>query len=149
MELRELATEELPELIDLYKHLHESDSELPAEDEIKLIWNEIESNSSIKYFGVFISGRLVSSCTITVVPNLTRGCKPYALIENVVTHESFRRKGFGKAVLDAALKFAWERGCYKVMLMTGRLDEETFVFYESAGFDRHAKQAFVAKPTGT
>ncbi|MBK6004527.1 hypothetical protein JJB11_00365 [Ramlibacter ginsenosidimutans] len=37
-------------------------------------------------------------------------------------------------------------GCYKVMLQTGRLDEGTFRFYESAGFDRHGKQAFIARP---
>ena len=36
--------------------------------------------------------------------------------------------------------------CYKVMLLTGRKDESTFRFYESAGFDRNAKQAFVATP---
>ena len=36
--------------------------------------------------------------------------------------------------------------CYKVMLLTGRLDAATFRFYENAGFDRHGKQAFVAKP---
>ena len=30
--------------------------------------------------------------------------------------------------------------------MTGRKDEHTLRFYEQAGFDRHGKQAFVAKP---
>lgn len=40
-------------------------------------------------------------------------------------------------------------GQYKVMLLTGRKDEGTFKFYESAGFDRHTKQAFVARPTKT
>jgi hypothetical protein len=32
------------------------------------------------------------------------------------------------------------------MLLTGRLDLETFKFYESVGFKRHTKQAFIAKP---
>jgi hypothetical protein len=43
------------------------------------------------------------------------------------------------------LDFAWSQGCYKVMLMTGRKDEATFRFYESAGFSRDGKQAFIAK----
>ena len=30
--------------------------------------------------------------------------------------------------------------------MTGRKDEATLRFYEGAGFDRHGKQAFVARP---
>jgi len=44
------------------------------------------------------------------------------------------------------LEYAWKKGCYKAMLMTGRLDEGIFNFYESSGFSRHEKQAFVAKP---
>jgi len=36
--------------------------------------------------------------------------------------------------------------CYKVMLLTGRKGEGTLRFYERAGFDRHGKQAFVARP---
>ena len=100
----------------------------------------------LKYFGVVDSGRLVSACNIALIPNLTRSCRAYGVIENVVTHPDCRRRGYGKAVLQAALDFAWSKGCYKVMLMTGRLDEGTFSFYESAGFKRNEKQAFLAKP---
>jgi hypothetical protein len=32
------------------------------------------------------------------------------------------------------------------MLLTGRKDEAIFNFYESAGFNRDEKQAFVARP---
>ena len=82
-----------------------------------------------------------------MIPNLTRGGRPYGVIENVVTQAEHRACGFGKAVLAEALSAAWSQGCYKVMLMTGRKDEATFQFYESAGFDREAKQAFIAKPS--
>jgi GNAT superfamily N-acetyltransferase len=58
-----------------------------------------------------------------------------------------RRQGYAKAVLLEALKDAWAASCYKVMLLTGRKDEATFRFYESVGFDRNGKQAFIAKPT--
>jgi GNAT superfamily N-acetyltransferase len=81
-----------------------------------------------------------------IIPNLTRACKPYGVIENVVTHQEHRQQGLGKAVLAHALQFAWSQTCYKVLLSTGRKDEATLQFYEHAGFDRNAKQAFVAKP---
>ncbi|WP_353888111.1 hypothetical protein [uncultured Acidovorax sp.] len=45
-----------------------------------------------------------------------------------------------------ALAHAWQARCYKVMLMTGRKDEKTLRFYEQSGFERHGKQAFVARP---
>ena len=89
---------------------------------------------------------MVASCTLTVIPNLTRACRPYGVIENVVTHAAHRNQGWGRALLQHALAHAWRERCYKVMLMTGRKDENTLRFYEQAGFDRHGKQAFVAKP---
>ena len=92
-----------------------------------------------------LDAQLLASCSINLVANLTRGCRPFALIENVVTHSEHRGCGYGQALLAYAKAFAWDQGCYKVMLMTGRKDEATFQFYESAGFDRHAKQAFTAK----
>jgi GNAT superfamily N-acetyltransferase len=133
----------LSALLDLYAYLHQKDAPRPDRSEIEQVWDRALANDGIRYFGYFSGKQLVSSCTITVIPNLTRSCRPYALVENVVTHGSFRRRGYGKAVLQEALNFAWSRGCYKVMLMTGRLDEGTFAFYESLGFRRDIKQAFV------
>ena len=89
---------------------------------------------------------LMLACVLCIIPNLTRGLKPYGVIENVVTHADHRRQGYGRLVLEHALQHAWSQNCYKVMLLTGRKSEAVFGFYESVGFDRHAKQAFLAKP---
>ncbi len=148
MEIREVKEMELSKLLDLYSHLHASDDPLPERQVVETIWREISDNSNLKYFGVVINGRLISSCTLSIIPNLTRGCRPYGVIENVVTHIDFRRRGYGKKLIEYALKYAWKRNCYKVMLLTGRTNEETYRLYESVGFDRHAKQAFLAKPQG-
>ncbi len=145
MEIREIKDAELSSLLDLYTQLHESDSPLPEPSIIQATWQEIQRNNNIRYFGAFIDDRLVSTCTISVIPNLTRSCRPYGLIENVVTAKTHRKQGIGKQVLQAALNFAWQRNCYKVMLMTARQDEATLRFYESAGFLRNEKHAFVAK----
>lgn len=145
MEIRKIKDTELPSLMELYTHLHDADSPHPLAPVVEETWNEIQRNKNIRYFGVFMNGTLVSTCTICVIPNLTRSCRPYGLIENVVTARHYRKQGLGKLVLQAALDFAWQQNCYKVMLMTGRLDESTFRFYESAGFLRNEKQAFVAK----
>jgi GNAT superfamily N-acetyltransferase len=146
MEIREIRESELSDLLALYRHLNESDDPLPESKVVEGIWKQIQADPNLMYWGVFLDSKLVSSCTLCVVPNLTRGCRPYGLIENVVTHLDHRRKGYGKAVLRAALNHAWNRNCYKVMLLTGRKDEATYQFYESVGFDRYAKQAFLAKP---
>lgn len=146
MKIRPIQAGELHELLALYAHLHDKDSPLPQAAVIDAVWQELMQSTRNKYFGCYVDGMLISSCTIAVIPNLTRGCRPYGLIENVVTHASHRRMGYGQALLAHTLDFAWSAGCYKVMLMTGRTDAATLQFYESAGFDRHAKQAFIAKP---
>ena len=146
MDIRPLVKDDLSELLAIYKHLHSSDGPLPSPSEIETVWSEIMSNERIQYFGGFLGNELVSSCTLTIIPNLTRSCRPYGLIENVVTHPTKRKHGYGTALLRAALSYAWAEGCYKVMLLTGRKDEATLRFYQSAGFDPNEKQAFLAKP---
>lgn len=145
MNIREITSNELPALLALYRFLHAEDDPLPTPKVVEETWSEAMANPRCRYFGGYEGNKLVSSCTIIVVPNLTRACRPYGLIENVVTHGEHRGKGWGKALLSHALLFAWKQGCYKVMLMTGRKDEATLRFYETAGFDRHGKQAFIAK----
>lgn len=146
MNIRLLESHDLQPLLALYTHLHEHDDQLPPQPAIEAVWSEALANPRIHYFGGFAADNLVTSCTLTVIPNLTRGCRPYGVIENVVTHAVHRGQGWGKAVLTHALGEAWRQRCYKVMLLTGRRDEGTLRFYEQAGFDRQGKQAFVAKP---
>jgi GNAT superfamily N-acetyltransferase len=80
---------------------------------------------------------LTSSCTLVVIPNLTRSGQPYGLIENVVTHSTYRGRGFGKQILQAAVEAAWKADCYKVMLMTGSKRPSTLAFYAAAGFEQN------------
>lgn len=87
------------------------------------------------------NGDLIASVTIVVIANLTRGGRPYALIENVVTRKQYRRRGYASALLHEAVEQARRRGCYKVMLLTGRNDAGTLAFYERAGF-RQSKTGF-------
>ena len=146
METRELKKTELDELLELYSHLHESDDPLPEPSVVEAVWDRIQDFSYFRYFGVFIDANLVSSCALIIVPNLTRGCRSYGVIENVVTHRDYRGQGFGFAVVRQALAFALRENCYKVMLLTGRKSAAVYHFYESLGFDGQAKQAFLAKP---
>ena len=138
--------DELPELLELYRHLHSEDCKPKDERNFSDVWKEICSNEMIFYFGAYCERKLVGSCHLVIVPNLSRGCRPYGMIENVVTHADYRSRGIAKGVLQWALQKAWERDCYKVMLMTGSKQEWVLRFYEKAGFKRNEKTAFLAKP---
>jgi GNAT superfamily N-acetyltransferase len=88
---------------------------------------------------------LAASCTLAVVKNLTRGLRPYGVIENVITRWNMRRCGYGTMALHKAIGIAREKGCYKVMLLTGRKDEGVLSFYENVGFERGKKTGFYMK----
>lgn len=146
MNIRRLHTNDLAALLTIYQHLHATDAPLPSLATVESVWAELISSANFYYYGGFLREELVSSCTLAVIPNLTRGCSPYGLVENVVTHTDHRRNGYARRLLEKTLKDAWSANCYKVMLLTGRKNEATLRFYEGVGFDRHAKQAFVAVP---
>ena len=143
--IREVADEELFALLCLYARLH-PDDEMLALDEAAPLWETLRRDPNQQCWGAYWNGSLAATCILIVVPNLTRGGRPYGLIENVVTHPDYRRRGLGTAVLKHALQAAWERGCYKVMLLTGSKTESTLRFYEKAGFERGVKTSFVARP---
>jgi GNAT superfamily N-acetyltransferase len=143
---RTLIEDDLDALLNLYLHLHPNDAPLPGRAEVERVWRAALTRPGSRYFGGFEGSLLVASCAVTVIPNLTRGCRSYAVIENVVTHRDHRRQGWGRAVMTAAMDFAWSQECYKILLLTGRKDEAVWRFYESLGFDRHDKIGFVATP---
>ena len=144
--VRDLGLPDLDALLGLYRHLHTEDDPLPDRSTVEQIWNDLCASPLHLYLGVESAGELVSTCAATIVPNLTRGARPYAVIENVVTHPDYRRRGLGAAVVTEALRRCWAVGCYKVMLLSGREREDVHAFYEKLGFDKHAKQGFLARP---
>ena len=139
--LRPARLADLPGIQALYLHLNAED---PPADPAKAgpAWESLLHSGLTTVLVAETGGELVASCTLVVIPNISRGARPYALIENVVTHAGHRRKGLGHAVLAAALDRAWEAGCYKVMLATGSTEEGTLRFYEGAGFERGGKTFF-------
>jgi len=96
----------------------------------------------LHYFVAKVDGLVVATCNLTVVPNLTYNLQPYAVIENVVTHANYRRRGLGRLLMETAVSTAWDLGCYKVMLMSGAGRSEAHRFYESMGFDGDSKKGF-------
>ncbi|MCM3633544.1 GNAT family N-acetyltransferase [Paenibacillus camelliae] len=142
--VRVIKPNELDQLLALYKHLNPDDPELNI-SEIHNHWNEIISDPLMKIIVVECDGKIVSSCVLVLVRNLTRGARSYGLIENVVTHSDYRKQGYGRLVLQKSIELAQEHNCYKVMLMTSSRMEGTNRFYEECGFEKGDKTAFIKK----
>ncbi len=135
MNIRFAGRDDIPQVLALYRHLDADDKVTAAEDAVAN-WERLQLYPGSGIVAGCLGDIMVATCTLIVIPNLTRCGAPYALIENVVTHAEHRSRGYGKAVLKAAAEAAWAAGCYKVMLMTGSRRPETLKFYEDAGFEQ-------------
>ena len=140
--IREAAREDLDQILELYLYLHET--EVPEKDEHMLkTWEKIISDPDHHLIVLEVDGRIVSSCVCVIIPNLTRYARPYAFIENVVTHEKWRGRGFASQCLAYAKELAIRENCYKMMLLTGSKDPATHRFYEFAGYNGSDKTAYI------
>jgi ribosomal protein S18 acetylase RimI-like enzyme len=131
---------DLPAILSLYAQLSPGDI-LPDAQAAEATWSRILGSDMMSVHVADDAGAVVATCVLIVVPNLTRNQRPFALIENVVSDGAVRGRGFGKAVVRAAVAHAFAMDCYKVMLMTGRSDPSVLGFYEACGFQR-GKTAF-------
>ncbi len=143
--VRLIKEDELNSLLSLYEYLNFDDPVLEINNDLKKHWKDILSNPDYFYLVREEEGMLVSTCNLTIIKNLTRQARPYGLIENVVTHPNYRKKGYGTAVLKKAVQIAREHDCYKVMLLTSQKDDATLNFYKNAGFSRGEKTGFIKR----
>ncbi|MBQ7956167.1 MAG: GNAT family N-acetyltransferase [Lachnospiraceae bacterium] len=140
--IREANKDDLNNLLHLYLHLHEK--ELPQYSQHLIeTWDTILNDKNHHIVLNIVDGILVSSCVCVIIPNLTRGIRPYAFIENVVTHEKYRGKGYATECLNYAREIAKENNCYKMMLLTGSQKQNTLDFYSRAGYNNTDKTAFI------
>ena len=140
--VREAYEQDLQDILHLYLHLHED--HIPEDSEhLRMTWTQILHDSNHHLIVNEIEGKIVSSCVCVIIPNLTRGVRPYAFIENVVTDSACRGKGYATECLNYAKQIAQAQGCYKMMLLTGSKSEKTLDFYRRAGYNSADKTAFI------
>ena len=140
--IRETRKEDLSQLLELYLYLHED--RIPEQSEhLDAIWNRIIEDPNHHLIVNEIDGKIISSCVCVIIPNLTRNVRPYAFVENVVTHADYRGNGYAGECLNYAREIAEQENCYKMMLLTGSKKPETLHFYEKAGYNSSDKTAFI------
>ncbi len=140
--IREITENDFDRLLRLYMQLH--DNPFPEKSErVLAVWNNILADENHHIIVAEEDGNIVSSCVCVIIPNLTRGQRPYAFVENVITDEKYRKRGLATACLDYARELAQRKNCYKMMLLTGARQESTLRFYEQAGYNKNDKTAFI------
>ncbi len=140
--IREITTNDYEGLMRLYTQLH--NNPFPEKDAaMTQLWNRILEDKDHHIVVAEEDGKIVASCVCVIIPNLTHNQQPYALIENVITDEAYRKQGLATACLDYAKEIAVRENCYKMMLLTGSKEESTLNFYLQAGYNKNDKTGFI------
>ena len=121
----------------------------PKEEQDMTQWAELltkfEKDDHMYLLVAEEDGKAVSSVQMAIIESLTHNVRPFAVIENVVTHEAYRNRGYASALLQKASEIAKEKNCYKVFLETGSNKESTLNFYRNNGFEIDAKHSCLKK----
>jgi GNAT superfamily N-acetyltransferase len=144
---REAEARDLDDIVRLYEQLHARDV-TPTDGSVEASYARILATPGLRLYVLEGDGAIVATTYLNVIPNLTRGAAPYAVVENVVVEEGRRGRGLGRRIMDGTLRAAWAEGCYKAMLMTGSRTPATHAFYRACGFSPDAKTAYLARPPG-
>ena len=139
MSVRRLTKNDWPDAEALYKELTKSGS-VAGRDQFL----DVLAHRGTEVLGYIKGGRVVSMVTLHVLPNMTYGGRPYALIENVVTAKAMQKRGYGRATMEAAVASAKQAGCYKIMVLTGR-GRSAKGFYDAVGFSADEKWGMIIR----
>jgi glucosamine-phosphate N-acetyltransferase len=99
------------------------------------LFNFIKSDLLHKIFvAVLNDGNVIGSISVLIEKKFIHNCGKVAHIEDVVTRKGYEGIGIGSALVERALEFSANLGCYKVIL---DCSESNVAFYEKNGFKRY------------
>lgn len=139
--IREAESGDLDALLELYSFLY-GNSVLKKDKGTISTWNRMLTDQFYHIIVAEEDGKLVSTCMVVIVQNLSFEHRPYAIIDNIVTHSDFRAQGLATACLQEAQKIAEKAGCFKITLSTSSRLPSTHKFYERLGYNKEGLTAF-------
>jgi hypothetical protein len=84
---------DLGSLRELYRQLNPDDPPWPSKAAARHALAGVLGQAATTIFICDVDGTCVGTCMLVVCPNFTRCGRPFALIENVVTHQHHRQAG--------------------------------------------------------
>lgn len=139
--IREAGAGDLDELLRLYSFLY-GDSVLKKDKGTVSTWNRMLTDQFYHIIVAEEDKKIVSTCMVVIIQNLSFEHRPYAIIDNIVTHSEYRAQGLATACLQEAKSIAEKAGCFKITLSTSSRLPSTHRFYEKLGYNKEGLTAF-------
>jgi ribosomal protein S18 acetylase RimI-like enzyme len=139
--VRPATPDDLSEILRLYRQLTDEDTPvlLPDSDKASSVLDAMAAQSGRQLLVAENGRQILGTADLLIVPNLTHGGAPWAVIENVVVDEKARRRGVGRALVADLVRRCTEAHCYKMQLLSNKRRTEAHDFYRSVGFEAMAE----------
>jgi len=133
--IRRAVSSDAPALLSLYAALAgERRSAQPGGlDGSQRLLEEILADPSRHLLVADVGGQTAGTADMLIVKNLTHDGMAWAIVENVVVAEQYRRRGIARSLFDHLIDIARTRGCYKLELLSAKHRAGAHAFYASIG----------------
>lgn len=99
------------------------------------IFDKISKNPDYIIYVAIDGGKVIGATTLLIEQKFIHDGGKVGHIEDVVVRKGYQGKGMGKKIVNALLKYAEKKGCYKTIL---DCTDDLIPFYENLGFKRHS-----------
>jgi N-acetylglutamate synthase-like GNAT family acetyltransferase len=137
IKVRKATEQDIPRILELYEELTEEKQTISS-NTVYRVFKEIVAMPNQEFLVAEKDDYVVGSLFLQVIPNLSHGAHPWAILENMIVDGRYRRQGIGRLLLEYALYRSREAGCYKVQLLSNKKRHEAHIFYRSLGFEDSA-----------
>ncbi len=100
-----------------------------------IIFDKISKNPDHIIYVATHNGKIIGATTLLIEQKFIHDGGKVGHIEDVVVRKEYQGKGVGKKLVNALLKYAEKKGCYKTIL---DCSDDLIPFYENLGFKSHS-----------
>ena len=143
MKIEMATTSDIPTLCTLLDYLFSQEVEFKPDHEIQSRGLEmILNNNNIGNIFVAKNNEKIIGMVILLYTVSTALGERVALLEDMVVSPNERGLGIGSMLLDHAVKYATEKGCKRITLLTDKTNIEAQKFYKKHKFNRSSMIPF-------
>ena len=143
MKIEIATTSDIPTLCTLLDHLFSQEVEFKPNHEIQSRGLEkILNNNNIGNIFVAKKNKTIVGMVILLYTVSTALGEQVVLLEDMVVSPNERELGIGSKLLDHAVKYATEKGCKRITLLTDKMNIRAQKFYKQHKFNRSSMIPF-------
>jgi len=139
--VRKAISDDKQALKSLYKQL--VDKPNADEQAFDRVFGQIDKNGCYHLLvAVNDENKVVGTAMGIICHDLTGGCNPFMVIENVVADEKARGTGVGKLLMNELESIARQNKCGYIILVSGMERADAHSFYEKLGYPKDRARGF-------